>query len=48
MGFGITLLQISIALASVCLLTKRRALWAVAGVIGAIGIVYLVHGLYFV
>jgi hypothetical protein len=48
MGFGITLLQISIALASVCLLTKRRALWAVAGVIGAVGIVYLVHGLYFV
>jgi len=48
MGFGITLLQISIALASVCLLTKRRALWAAAGVIGAIGVVYLIHGLYFV
>jgi Domain of unknown function (DUF4337) len=48
MGFGITLLQISIALASVCLLTKRKALWAASGVIGAVGIAYLVQGLYFV
>jgi hypothetical protein len=48
MGFGITLLQISIALASVCLLTKRRALWAASGVIGALGVAYLVYGLYFV
>jgi hypothetical protein len=48
MGFGITLLQISIALASVCLLTKRRWLWAASGVIGAVGIFYLIHGLYFV
>jgi Domain of unknown function (DUF4337) len=48
MGFGITLLQISIALASVCLLTKRKALWTASGVIGAVGIGYLVYGLYFV
>ncbi|HEY4394886.1 MAG TPA: DUF4337 domain-containing protein [Polyangia bacterium] len=48
MGFGITLLQISIALASVCLLTKRRWLWAAAGVLGAIGVFFLIHGLYFV
>jgi hypothetical protein len=48
MGFGITLLQISIALASVCLLTKRRWLWAAAGVLGALGVFYLIHGLYLV
>lgn len=48
MGFGITLLQISIALASVCLLTKRKTLWTVSGVIGTVGIGYLVYGLYFV
>jgi hypothetical protein len=48
MGFGITLLQISIALASVCLLTKRRWLWLASGVLGAVGIFYLVRGLYFV
>ena len=28
MGFGIASLQIAIALASVCLITKRRSLWA--------------------
>jgi hypothetical protein len=48
MGFGITLLQISIALASVCLLTKRKALWTASAVIGAVGVGYLVYGLYFV
>jgi hypothetical protein len=48
MGFGITLLQISIALASVCLLTKRKWLWLASGALGAIGIFYLIHGLYFV
>jgi hypothetical protein len=48
MGFGIALLQISIALASVCLLTKRKALWAASGVLGAIGIGYVIYGLYLV
>ena len=47
-GLGITFLQISIALASVCLLTKRKALWMASGVIGAIGIGYVVFGLYLV
>ena len=47
-GLGITLLQISIALASVCLLTKRKALWAASGVVGAIGIGYVIYGLYLV
>jgi hypothetical protein len=48
LGFGITLLQISIALASVCLLTKRKMLWVASGVLGAIGIGYLIFGLYLV
>lgn len=48
LAFAITALQIAIALASVCLITKRRALWAASGVIGAVGIGTLVYGLYFV
>jgi hypothetical protein len=48
LGFGIASLQISIALASVCLITKRKGLWAVSGLLGAVGIGYLVYGLYFV
>ena len=48
LGFAIASLQISIALASVCLLTKRKPLWAASGVLGAIGIAYLIYGLYLV
>jgi len=48
MGFGIASLQIAIALASVCLLTKRRSLWAVSALLGAMGISYVVYGLYLV
>jgi hypothetical protein len=48
MGFGITLLQIAIALASVCLITKRKQLWGVSGLLGAVGIAYLIYGLYLV
>jgi Domain of unknown function (DUF4337) len=48
LGFAIALLQIGIALASVCLITKRKQLWAVSGLLGAIGIFYVVYGLYFV
>lgn len=48
MGFGIASLQIAIALASVCLITKRRSLWAASALLGAMGIAYVVYGLYFV
>jgi Domain of unknown function (DUF4337) len=48
LGFAIASLQISIALASVCLITKRKPLWAASAILGAIGIGYLVYGLYFV
>jgi hypothetical protein len=48
LGFAIASLQIAIALASVCLITKRKQLWAVSGVLGALGFGYLVFGLYLV
>jgi hypothetical protein len=48
LAFGIALLQISIAVASVCLITRRRALWAASGALGTVGIGYLIWGLYFV
>jgi hypothetical protein len=48
LGFAIALLQIGIALASVCLITKRKLLWAVSGLLGALGIFYVIHGLYLV
>lgn len=48
LGFAIASLQISIALASVCLLTKRKMLWAAAGALGALGVAYLIYGLYLV
>jgi Domain of unknown function (DUF4337) len=48
LGFAIASLQISIALASVCLITKKKPLWATSAVLGSIGIGYLIYGLYFV
>ena len=48
LGFAIASLQISIALASVCLITKRKGLWAASGLLGTIGAGYLVYGLYLV
>ena len=48
LGFAIASLQISIALASVCLITKRKGLWAASALLGSIGVGYLVYGLYLV
>jgi len=48
LGFAIASLQISIALASVCLITKRKMLWGASGLLGVVGIGWLVYGLYFV
>ena len=48
LGFAIASLQIAIALASVCLITKRKPLWAASAALGGVGIGYLVYGLYFV
>lgn len=46
LGFAIASLQVSIALASVCLITKRKILWAASGILGAVGFGYLLLGLY--
>jgi len=48
LGFAIASLQIAIALASVCLITKRKLLWAASGALGVVGAVYLIYGLYLV
>jgi hypothetical protein len=48
LGFAIASLQISIALASVCLITKRKLLWGASGLLGVVGVLYLVYGLYLV
>jgi hypothetical protein len=48
LGFAIASLQISIALASVCLITKRKALWGASALLGSVGVGYLVYGLYLI
>jgi hypothetical protein len=48
LGFAITSLQISIALASVCLITKRKGLWGASAGLGLLGIGWLVYGLFLV
>ena len=48
LGFAIASLQIAIALASVCLLTKRKPLWGASAVLGLVGLSYLIYGLYLV
>lgn len=48
LGSGIAALQIAIALASVCLITKRKSLWAASAALGAVGVCYLVYGLFLV
>ena len=48
LGTGIAALQIAIALASVCLITKRKSLWAASGLLGMAGLGYLIYGLFLV
>jgi Domain of unknown function (DUF4337) len=48
LGTGIAALQIAIALASVCLITKRKFLWAASGFLGGAGLLYLIYGLFLV
>lgn len=48
LGNAIAFLQISIALASICLLTKKKALWYFAGACGLGGVVLTVYGLWMV
>jgi hypothetical protein len=46
LGSGIAALQIAIALASVCMITKRKSMWAASGTLGLVGLYYLVVGLF--
>jgi len=48
LGSGIALLQIAIALASVCMITKRKSMWAASGLLGLVGVGYLVYGLFLI
>ena len=45
---GVAALQVAIALASVCLIVKRKILWAAAGVFGVTGIYFVMRGLFLV
>jgi hypothetical protein len=46
LGTAIAALQIAIALASVCMITKRKSLWAASGFLGIAGLLYLIYGLF--
>lgn len=48
LGNGIAALQIAIALASICLLTKKKLLFLASAVLGTAGAVLVVYGLFFV
>jgi hypothetical protein len=48
LGTGIAALQIAIALASVCMITKRKSLWAGSSFLGGAGLIYLIYGLFLI
>ncbi len=48
LGSAIAALQIAIALASVCMITKRKSLWAASAALGLVGVLYLVYGLFLI
>jgi hypothetical protein len=43
---GVTLFHISIAVVAIAVLMRRQWLWYVSVLAGAIGVYFLVHGLY--
>ena len=47
MGTAITLFQVAIALGGVCLIVKRKPLWIVSGILGALATAEMIHVLYF-
>jgi hypothetical protein len=47
MGLAITLFQVAIALGAVCLIVKKKPLWIVAGLLGALATAEMIHVLYF-
>jgi hypothetical protein len=48
LGTGIAALQIAIALASVCMITRRKSMWAASAALGAGGLGYLIYGLFLI
>jgi hypothetical protein len=48
LGTAIAALQIAIALASVCMITKRKSLWGASSLLGIAGLLYLIYGLFLV
>ena len=47
MGLAITLFQVAIALGAVCLIIKKKPLWIVSCILGAIATGGMIHVLYF-
>ncbi len=47
MGLAITLFQVAIALGAVCLIVKKKPLWIVASLLGALATAEMIHVLYF-
>ena len=47
MGLAITLFQIAIALGAMCLIVKKKPLWVVSSVIGALATAQMIYVLYF-
>jgi hypothetical protein len=47
MGLSITLFQIAIALGAMCLIVKKKPLWIVSTILGAMAIAQMIYVLYF-
>jgi hypothetical protein len=45
---AIAFLQIAIAVSSVCLLTKKKRIWLAGGALGAVGVAWLIYGLFII
>jgi hypothetical protein len=48
MGLSITLFQIAIALGAMCLIVKKKPLWIVSSVLGALATAQMIYVLYFI
>jgi len=47
MGLSITLFQIAIALGAMCLIVKKKPLWIVSGILGALATAQMIYVFYF-
>ncbi len=48
MGLAITLFQIAIALGAMCLIVKKKPLWIVSSILGALATAQMIYVLYFI